>query len=79
MRHIAPLLSGLVLACAASCHAGTVDLSQAVVVIRPGKLANAEKAAATVLIDEMEKRSGIRLSESTTWPEARSMARRIPV
>jgi hypothetical protein len=73
MRHIAPLLSGLVLACAASCHAGTVDLSQAVVVIRPGKLANAEKAAATVLIDEMEKRSGIRLSESTTWPEGKAV------
>lgn len=71
MSHIAALLSGLVLAAVASCDAGTVDLSQAVVVIRPGRLANAEKAAATVLIEEMEKRSGIQLSESTSWPDGK--------
>jgi hypothetical protein len=31
-------------------------------------MANAEKAVAVVLIDEMQKRSGIRLPESTSWP-----------
>src|SRR5580700_11012568 len=50
------------------CAAGTIDLSQAIVVVRPGPLANAEKAAAVVLIDEIQKRSGIRLRESTRWP-----------
>jgi hypothetical protein len=73
MRHIAALLSGLVLAGAPPCYAGAVDLRQAVVVIRPGRLANAERAAASVLIEEMEKRSGIRLAESTTWPEGKTV------
>jgi hypothetical protein len=58
--------------CAPLSLAGTVDLSQAVVVVRPGPLANAEKAAAVVLIDEMQKRSGIRLEESTSWPAGRT-------
>ncbi len=52
--------------CALSCFAGTIDLTQAVVVVRSGPLANAEKAAAAVLIDEMQRRSGIRLQESTS-------------
>ncbi len=55
-----------------SSYAGAVDLRQAVVVVRPGPLANAEKAAAAVLIDEMEKRSGIRLKESTSWPDGQT-------
>ena len=54
-----------------SSFAGTIDLSQAVVVVRPGPLANAEKAAAAALIEELEKRSGIRLKESTSWPEGK--------
>src|ERR1700731_268599 len=62
----------LVPACALSCFAGTIDLSQAVVVVRPGPLANAEKAAAVVLIDEIQRRSGIRLPESTSWPAGRT-------
>ena len=56
---------------AASSFAGTVDLRQAVVVVRPGPLANAEKAAAFVLIDEIEKRSGIRLMKSTSLPQGK--------
>ena len=61
------------LACLTAAHgcawAGDfVDLNEAVVVVRPGDLPNAEKAAATVLIEELEARSGIRLSTSTTWP-----------
>src|SRR5260370_14245447 len=58
-------LALLLPACAVLSFAGTIDLSQAVVVVRPGPLANAEKAAAVVLIEEMQKRSGIRLPEST--------------
>src|ERR1700682_4471936 len=58
---------------AASASAGTFDLRQAVVVVRPGPLANAEKAAAVVLIDEIEKRSGIRLLKSTSWPAGKTV------
>jgi hypothetical protein len=50
-----------------------VDLSRAVVVIRPGALPNAEKAAATVLVEELEKRSGIRLPVSTSWPRDKAV------
>src|ERR1700730_16122505 len=63
------LFALLVAACRLS--AGTVDLSHAVVVVRPGPRAHAEKAAAVVLIDEIEKRSGIRLMESTSWPQGK--------
>jgi hypothetical protein len=45
-----------------------IDLSNAVVVIRPGELPNAERAAGIVLIEEVEKRTGIRLQSSTEWP-----------
>ena len=37
-------------------------------VTRPGDLPCAEQSAATVLIEEIEKRTGIRLSRSTSWP-----------
>ena len=47
----------------------TVDLRDAVVVVRPGALPNAEKTAATVLVEEIEKRTGVRLNTSTKWPE----------
>lgn len=46
-----------------------LDLSGAVVAVRPGDLPNAEKAACTVLVEEIEKRTGIRLATSSTWPE----------
>jgi F420-0:gamma-glutamyl ligase-like protein len=51
--------------CAPSFAAG-VDLSNAVVVVRPGQLPNAEKTAATVLVEELEKRTGIHLVTSTS-------------
>jgi len=52
---------------------GGVDLGVAMVVVRPGDLPNAEKAAATVLVEEVEKRSGIRLETSTNWPVGRAV------
>ena len=67
------LFALLVAACAPSSFAGTVDLRQAVVVVRQGPLANAEKAAAVVLIEEIEKRSGIRLMKSTSWPQGKTV------
>ena len=55
--------------------AGTesIDLRRAVIVTRPGELPNAERAAAKVLVEEIEKRTGIRLSTSTTWPTDRTI------
>ena len=37
-------------------------------VTRAGDLPRAEQSAATVLIEEVEKRTGIRLHQSTSWP-----------
>ena len=45
-----------------------INLRDAVVVTRPGDLPLAEQSAATVLIEEVEKRTGIRLPRSTSWP-----------
>jgi hypothetical protein len=45
-----------------------INLREAVVVTRPGDLPRAEQSAATVLIEEVEKRTGIRLHQSTSWP-----------
>src|SRR3954453_18837829 len=64
-------LPSLLLICAPS-FAAAVDLSRAVVVTPPGPLANAESTAATVLIEEIEKRTGIRLSRSTDWPQGQT-------
>ncbi len=52
----------------APAFAGNFDLSQATIVVRPGEVPNAEKTAATVLIEEVEKRSGVRLQKSAAWP-----------
>jgi len=49
-----------------------VNLTDSVVVIRPGDRPNAERAAATVLIEEVEKRTGLRWATSTTWPSGRT-------
>ncbi len=49
-------------------RADNLQLRQATVVSRPGKLPLAEQAAATVLVEEVEKRTGIRLKTSTIWP-----------
>jgi hypothetical protein len=46
-----------------------IDLHDAVIVVRPGALPNAEKTAVVVLIDEIEKRTGLRIPTSSTWPD----------
>jgi hypothetical protein len=46
-----------------------IRLDDAIVVSRPGKLPFAEKTAAKVLVEEVEKRTSIRLDTSTKWPE----------
>ena len=50
-------------------HRDQLDLSGAVIVTRSGELENAERVAAEVLVEEMEKRTGIRLATTTAWPE----------
>jgi hypothetical protein len=45
-----------------------IDLRDAVVVIRPGVLPKAEKTAAVMLVEEVEKRTGVHLATSSTWP-----------
>ena len=49
--------------------AAAIDLSQAVVVVRPGAVPNAEKAAAAIVSEELAKRSGLRLPVSSAWPQ----------
>ena len=45
-----------------------IDLSKASIITRHGKLPPAEETAAVVLVQEVEKRTGIRLNTSTRWP-----------
>ncbi len=47
------------------------DLSNAVVLVRPGKLPAAEESAATVLVEEIQKRTGITLERATRFPKDR--------
>jgi len=56
--------SALVVLISISLGAGALDIRDAVVVVRPGELPNAEAAAATVLVEEFEKRTGIHLQIS---------------
>ncbi len=70
MRNLSIATLCVLLLCGASWGAG-IDLTQAVVVVRPGVLPNAEATAAKVLIEEIEKRTGIRLGTSTSWPEGK--------
>lgn len=53
-------------------RAGWVDLRGAVVVVRAGVVPEAEKTAATVLVEELEKRSGVRLPVSTSRPPGKT-------
>src|SRR5574337_1528485 len=48
-----------------------IQLDNAIVVSRPGKLPFAEQTAAKVLVEEVEKRTSIRLGTSTRWPEGK--------
>jgi hypothetical protein len=53
--------------------AAEIDLSDAVVVVRPGSLPNAEKTAAIVLTEELGKRTGLRLATSASWPQGKTV------
>jgi hypothetical protein len=74
MNRLAPAKVGLaavvlsLLSVAQSGLPAAVDLRQAVVLVRPGELPAAEKAAAAVLVEEMERRSGVRLNQASVWP-----------
>ncbi len=48
--------------------AGQIDLSSAVVVTRPGALPNSEAKASVVLVEEIQKRTGLNLSVTSSWP-----------
>lgn len=61
------------LLCCVPLFAASIDLSNAVVLIRPGELPDAEKTAATVLIEELHKRTGIHLTTSERWPTGRTV------
>ncbi|MBL8242340.1 MAG: hypothetical protein JNM66_33250 [Bryobacterales bacterium] len=59
-----------VLAMALPMWGAPLEVGRAVVVVRPGELAAAEKTAATVLVEEVERRTGARLRTTTAWPAA---------
>ncbi len=75
MKNIIPilLLSLLVNSCATKpqteIHPTPIDLIHATVVIRDGELPLVERTAVTVLVEEVEKRSGIKWSIQTRLPE----------
>jgi len=46
-----------------------VDLSQAVIVVSPGERGQAEKMAATILVEEVAKRTGIQLPITDKWDQ----------
>lgn len=50
-----------------------IELGDAMVVSRPGKLPSAEQTAATVLVEEVEKRTAIRLKTSSKWPAGKTV------
>ena len=55
--------------CATPTSAETkLDLTKATVVIRPGEREPAEAAAPTVLVEEVEKRTGLRWPVAAQWP-----------
>ena len=62
------VLIWIFLACGAPLFAQSVSLNGAQVLVRPGSLPNAERTAATVLREELEKRTGIRIETTTHWP-----------
>ena len=64
----AALLGLLAVSSNAASSEKAINLRDAVVVTRPSDLPLAEQSAATVLIEEVEKRTGIRLHRSTSWP-----------
>ena len=61
------------LTASASSDISQVDLSKAVVVTRPGDLPAAERTAALVLLEEIQKRTGITLPTSARWPQGKTV------
>lgn len=57
-------------ACWGSAYASALDLSHATVVVRGKSAPAVEATAASVLIEEVAKRTGLTLETSTTWPES---------
>ena len=54
----------------ANSHAATnLDLTKATVVIRSGPLPAAEQTAARVLVEEVQKRTGLKWAITTVWPK----------
>ncbi|MBI5092896.1 MAG: PKD domain-containing protein [Candidatus Hydrogenedentes bacterium] len=58
--------------------AGPVDLTNAVVVTRSGVLPKAEQKAPVVLKEEIQKRTGISWSVTTTWPSSGTVIALVP-
>lgn len=51
-----------------SAFADSVDLTNAVIVVRAGERPAGEKVAPTILAEELQRRSGVRLKVTDTWP-----------
>jgi hypothetical protein len=51
-------------------QAGAIDLTAATVVVRANGAPVAEKTAVTVLVEEAEKRTGLRWTPRAVWPES---------
>jgi hypothetical protein len=60
----------LLILISSAAFAGTLDLTRASIVVRPGDLPPAERTAGTVLAEEIEKRTGLRLPVVTAWPDS---------
>lgn len=58
----------LVCACLSASDGQNIDLSRAVVVVRPQAADATQQMAATVLVEEVEKRTGIRWMLAKDWP-----------
>lgn len=61
------LVSGLLFALPLLCPAASLDLRRAVIV-SPANLSGPEKKAVTVLVEEIEKRTQLRLPAANAWP-----------
>src|SRR5262245_3787898 len=51
-------------------RSGVIDLTTATGVVRENGAPDAEKTAVTVLIEETEKRTGVRWTRTVGWPES---------
>ncbi|MFO7973607.1 MAG: hypothetical protein R6V12_03130, partial [Candidatus Hydrogenedentota bacterium] len=62
-------LGVFLLSCAPAAASNRVDLSDATVAVRSGERPPAEQMAATVLIEEVQKRTGLQWTPSSEWPD----------